>query len=104
MAAIKKSPLPLFSRAILMVVLTMLFNSASASPTSNEFEECNQFASKRLLYCLNDNINTTSYTCWQKSKSSYESCRSGVIACHDRSKQKELDELSKAIEAMELEE
>ena len=75
-----------------------------ASPTINEFEECNLRATKHLEYCLKDNINTISDACWQKSKSAYETCRTGVISRHDTSKQKEMAELSKALEEMNLDE
>ena len=84
--------------AILLFALQQ--SAAQASPTSNEFEECNLRATKHLEYCLKDNINTTSNDCWSKSYTTYESCRKSVIARHDTSKQKQMQELEQAIEAM----
>ena len=100
MAAINKSPLLFFSRATMIVVLTMLFNSASASPTSNEFEECHDRAAKILLGCLNKNTNSIYIDqCWGGSKSSYHACHSDVMSRHDRSAMKKRRALAEALEA-----
>ncbi len=87
------------------VISVLGVNAVNASPTSNEFEECHVLASKRLLRCLNENMNSIHIgQCWPKSKSSYDSCHTKVMKRHDRSEMKKRRELAEAIEAEMLNE
>ncbi|WP_371189230.1 hypothetical protein [Thalassotalea maritima] len=54
--------------------------SLQASPTENEFADCQKLAVALLDACLK----TDGEQCWSKSKTGYGSCREQVIQRHNR--------------------
>lgn len=64
------------------LLISFLSLSATASPTSSEFELCERLAVTSLKACLDRENNVKNSQCWQQSKSGYEQCQSKIIDRH----------------------
>lgn len=61
-------------RALLTALVVCCSGTLLASATRHDFEQCDKLAVAYLKSCLAENEDN----CWQRSKSSYQSCRSKV--------------------------
>ncbi|MDM7859250.1 hypothetical protein QTP81_01355 [Alteromonas sp. ASW11-36] len=73
------------SWALSFLLPFIVFSTALASPTENEFESCKKLAVKILEACLEYNEEE----CWVKSKADYESCRLSVLEMHSSEQRKQ---------------
>ena len=53
-----------------------------ASPTYNEFEQCNKRATSKLEHCLDDAKRSGYEKCWTKSRETYDSCAKNIFQMH----------------------
>lgn len=86
-----------------LVLWTLHWSSAVASPTSNEYEPCHRTAAALLQACLDENPGSINDTCWTKARSANQSCYTMVNDQHRKPDRKEVEARRKAEQARRLE-
>ena len=73
-----------FGIGIVLTLLCMTSSPVIASPTSNEFEACQEIAVATLENCLGENLMTVNEQCWVSSRNKFVACAERVREMHDR--------------------
>jgi len=68
----------------LILILNVLFcASLHASATHNEYERCAKISTFSLQYCIKDQLQNASESCWVDSRKAYLRCKKEIREEHD---------------------